>query len=102
MSKQNITQKKGLLMEKKNIGKKNIMCYNCNEIKHISRFYKKPWKKQNNLTKKGDKNTVHISILDANLAIGGNDTNEEVLGDKVFQDFEDKIVVLSVEIDRHD
>lgn len=78
------------------------MCYNCNEIKHISRFYKKAWKKQNNFTKKGDKNTVHISILDANLAKGGNDTNEEELGDKVFQDFEDTLVVLSVEVDRHD
>jgi hypothetical protein len=78
------------------------MCYNYNEIKHISRFYKKPWKKWNNPTKEGDKNIVHISTLDANLATGGNDTNEEVLGDKVFQDFEDTLVVLSVEVDRHD
>jgi hypothetical protein len=78
------------------------VCYNCNEIKHISRFYKKPWKKRKNPTKKGDKNIVHISILDANLATGGNDTNEEILGDKVFQDFEDTLVVLSVEVDRHD
>jgi hypothetical protein len=79
----------------------NVVCYDHNETRHISRFYKKPWKKWDNPTKKRDKKNAQIVILDANLFTWGNVIDEKVFGDKVLQEFEDTLV-LSVEVDRHD
>jgi len=38
-------QNKSIDEREKNIVKKNVVCYKCNEIGHISRFNKKPLKK---------------------------------------------------------
>jgi hypothetical protein len=35
-------RKKSINERNRNIGKKNLVCYNYNETRHISRFYKKP------------------------------------------------------------
>jgi len=80
-------QNKSIDEREKNIVKKNVVCYKCNEIGHISRFNKKPLKKWNNATKERDKKNAQISILGANLATRGSDTNEKVLGDTILQDF---------------
>jgi recombinational DNA repair ATPase RecF len=70
------------------------VCYNYNETRHISRFYKKPWKKQNNLTKKGNKKNARISILDANLATGGMTMMKRYLVTKSFKTLKTLVVLI--------